>query len=80
MFRMDYFLYMAEAEGHDELVDTRDARINAAVTDFINRAKRGYNINGHIDEILADHGLDEDDLTDAECEYIMRKVNKEVYY
>lgn len=37
--RLDYFLYMAEAEGHDDLVDTREAKINAIGKDL---RKAGY--------------------------------------
>ena len=29
-----YFMYMAEAEGHDKLVNTRTAKINAVIKDL----------------------------------------------
>ena len=73
--RLDYFLYMAEAEGHDNLVNTRTARINAAVKDFVSAARAGKNINSGFvqEEILSNHNLD--NITEAEKDYIARQVN-----
>ena len=34
MFRTDYFLYMAEKEGLNHIVNTRQARLNAAINEF----------------------------------------------
>lgn len=77
--KLDYFLYMAEAEGHDELVSTRTARINAAIKDFILMAKNGYNIdNDDIQAtILSDHNIG--DITRKEAEYIAKEVRKRVF-
>ena len=74
MMKLNYFLYMAEAEGFDDLVTTREARINAAIKDFIMMAKNGYNIdNDDIQAaILEDHKLQ--DISTKEAEYIARKV------
>ena len=69
-----YFMYMAEAEGHDELVSTRTAKINASIKDFKDIVRQGGNPNDYIDSVLAKHGLTEDMLTDAECERIMKYV------
>ena len=71
--KLDYFLYMNEAEGTG-WVDTRSARIEAAIKDFIMMAKKGYNIdNDDIQAvILEDHNIQ--DITHYECEYIARKV------
>lgn len=42
--RLDYFLYMNEAEG-TSFVDTRTARINRLIKDFRNLKAAGYDIN-----------------------------------
>ena len=75
MVKSGYFMYMAEAEGHDELVNTRTAKINAAIKDFKYIVKQGENPNDYIADVLAKHGLTEDMLTDRECEKIMGCVN-----
>lgn len=74
MQRLDYFLYMAEAEGIESVTDTRDTRIEAAIKDFIMMAKNGYDINDNDIQaaILSDHKIG--DVTKYECEYIARKV------
>ena len=71
--KLDYFLYMNEAEG-TEWVDTRSARIEAAIKDFIMMAKAGHNINDDDIQaaILEDHHLQ--NISEHECEYIARKV------
>lgn len=71
--RLDYFLYMNEAEGTG-LVDTRTARIEAAIKDFIMMVKAGHDINDNDIQaaILEDHNIG--DVTKHECEYIARKV------
>ena len=78
MMKLNYFLYMAEAEGFDDLVTTREARINAAIKDFIMMAKNGYNIdNDDIQAaILEDHKLQ--DISTKEAEYIARKVRSKI--
>lgn len=70
-----YFMYMAEAEGKDSLVNTRTARINAAIKDFKSLVRQGKNPNEYIYEVLRSHGLSENLLTDAECAKIMRAVD-----
>lgn len=71
--KLDYFLYMNEAESTG-WVDTRSARINAAIKDFIRMAKEGYDINDDDIQaaILSDHRIQ--DVSFNECEYIARKV------
>lgn len=76
MVKSGYFMYMAEAGGHDNLVSTRTAKINAVIKDLRNYRLRGYNPNNYIDTVLARHGLAEDMLSDAECE----RINNEVMY
>ena len=75
--KLDYFLYMNEAEGTG-WVDTRTASINAAIKDFIMMAKAGYNINDDDIQaaILEDHNIT--DITKKECEYIARKVEEKL--
>lgn len=77
--KLDYFLYMAEAEGHDELVSTRTARINAAIKDFILMAKNGYNINNDDIQaaILSEHNIG--NITTKEARYIAKEVEKEIF-
>lgn len=75
MIKSGYFMYIAEAEGHDELIDTRTAKINAVIKDFKYIVKQGENPNNYIADVLAKHGLTEDMLTDKECEKIMGYVN-----
>lgn len=72
--KLDYFLYMAEAEGIESVTSTRQTRIEAAIKDFIIMAKAGYNINDNDIQatILGDHNIG--DVTKYECEYIARKV------
>lgn len=71
--KLDYFLYMNEAEGTG-WVNTRTSRIEAAIKDFITMAKAGYDINNNDIQatILKDHKIE--DLTSNECEYIAKKV------
>ena len=76
MFPLDYFLFMAEAEGNDDLVDTHPAKINAAVHDFITLARNNFDVNNYITPVLEKHGLSESALTPDEKNYIMNQVNK----
>lgn len=72
--KLDYFLYMAEAEGIESVTSTRATRIEAAIKDFIMMAKAGYDINDDDIQaaILSDHNIG--NVTKNECEYIARKV------
>ena len=74
MMKLNYFLYMAEAEGVESVTSTRKTRIEAAIKDFIMMAKNGHNINNDDIQaiILEDHNIA--DITPTECEYIARKV------
>ena len=76
MLPLDYFLFMAEAEGCDDLVDTHPAKINAAVREFIDLARKNVNVNNYITLVLEKHGLSEDTLTPYEKNYIVDQVNK----
>jgi len=70
-----FAMYAAEAAGRDDLVSTRTAKINSSIKDFKYLVKQGKNPNDYISIVLAKHGLKEEDLTDKECEKIMRCVN-----
>ena len=72
--RLDYFLYMAEAEGIESVTSTRQTHIEAAIKDFIKMAKAGYNINDNNiqNSILTKHNIS--NITANESEYIARKV------
>lgn len=65
-----YFMYMAEAGGYDNLVNTKTARINAAIKDFQKLYRDGYNPNEYINEVLSAHNLSEDLLTEKEIQRI----------
>lgn len=78
MMKLNYFLYMAEAEGVESISSTRQTRINAAIKDFVMMAKAGYNINDDDIQtaILADHNIG--NITEKECKYIARKVEQKL--
>ena len=77
--KLDYFLYMSEAEGITENTSTRETRLNAAINDFIAVARNGLNIDDPDMQaaILEDYDLE--DLTDKEANYIATRVRKEIY-
>lgn len=66
MVESGYFMFMAESEGLDYLVDTKEARINAAIKDFQKIYRNGGNPNEYIYEVLSAHGLNENLLTEKE--------------
>lgn len=75
--RLDYFLYMAEAEGHDELVDTYEARMNGVIKDFIHEYRMGEDINNHYlqAEIGRRHGFT-NGFTEREANLIEQELRK----
>ena len=72
--KLNYFLYMNEAEGTG-LVNTRADRIETAIKDFIMMAKAGHNINDDDIQtaILEDHNIE--NVTPRECKYIAKRVD-----
>ena len=71
---LPYFLYMAEQEGVTEVVNTRQARLNGIVRDYIALASQGININDpEVQNYLAQK-YDLEDLTAAEKHEIARAV------
>lgn len=75
MVKSGYFMYMAEAEGKTNLINTRTAKINAIIKDFKYIVQQGKDPNLYIDDVLAGYGLTEDMLTKKECERIMGCIN-----
>lgn len=69
------FLFMAEAEGCTDLVDTKDAKINHAIKDFIKFARKGYDINDpDIQEMIySKNGIDWN-FSDKEVRRIVSRV------
>ena len=71
---LPYFLYMAEAEGVTEVVNTRQARLNATIRDYVALAEQGININDmEVQNYLAQK-YDLEDLTAAEKHEIATRV------
>ena len=73
-----YFCYMAEAEGMDYLVDTREAKVNAIINDL---KATPHNIlsaapNTCLMGAAANHGIDWKDLSFTEIRKIERELNK----
>ena len=66
------YLFMAEANGMDNLVTTRTARINAVINDLKEYIKQGKDINDTVlqENICSQHGLSLNDLTQKEVRYI----------
>lgn len=74
MMNIPYFLYMAEAEGVTEVVNTRQARLNAIIRDYVALAEQGININDmEVQNYLAQK-YDLEDLTAAEKHEIATAV------
>ena len=74
MMNLPYFLYMAEAEGVTEVVNTRQARLNAIIRDYIALAEQGININDMEVQNYLNQKYDLEDLTAAEKHEIARAV------
>lgn len=76
--RLDYFLYCAEAEGIESVTSTRKTHIEAAIKDFIKMVKEGYDINDDTIQTTIFKNHDITDITENECEYITRKVERAI--
>lgn len=74
MMNLPYFLYMAEAEGVTEVVNTRQARLNAIIRDYAALAEQGININDMEVQNYLNQKYDLEDLTAAEKHEIATKV------
>lgn len=71
---LPYFLYMAEAEGVTEVVNTRQARLNGIIRDYIALANQGININDPEVQDYLNQKYDLEDLTAAEKHEIATRV------
>lgn len=73
MFGTDYWLFMNEAEGNDDIVKTREAKINAVCKDFQRMAAAGISrtqLTASIEKVLTAHGIDGRTLNDRERQKI----------
>ena len=70
------FMFMAEAEGYDGLVNTRLTKINAAARD-VEKIFKGQTTSGTLSAIISSaartHGIY--DLTPQEIEYIKQRIH-----
>ena len=74
MMDIPYILYMAEANGMTNMVNTREARINAIIRDYIAYANQGYDINDMEFQNYLAQKYNLEDLTPAEAHRIAREV------
>ena len=74
MMNLPYFLYMAETEGMTGVVNTRQARLNAIIRDYVALAEQGININDMEVQNYLNQKYDLEDLTAAEKHEIARQV------
>lgn len=74
MINIPYFLYMAEAEGVTDVVNTRQARLNGIIQDYVALASQGININDSEIQNYLNQKYDLEDLTAAEKHEIARTV------
>lgn len=70
--------FMAEAEGCDDLVDTPDARFNAALKEIKSSLEwaRGndFNVTSEVNEILVSHGVTPSEMSPSQVSRIRRVV------
>ena len=80
MMNLPYFLYMAESEGMTGIVNTRTARINAVINDFIKAANMGDSINDMRvqNAIFAKNNIDIETQTEREKNEIARRVERAI--
>lgn len=82
--RLDYFLYMAEAEGHDNLVNTRRAKLNAIGKDLQKSGYVGQTVPGSVFLALCNrHKLDnitQEDINYIEEEWLWYESNISWYW
>lgn len=78
MFNIPYGLYMMEAEGLDNMVTTKEARINASIKDFVTLARRGKDINEIQETVFSRHGLSLNNLSTKDKARIKREVERRI--
>ena len=72
--KLNQFLWFAEAEGITEVVNTRQARLNAIIRDYAALAEQGININNPEVQNYLNQKYDLEDLTAAEKHEIAKAV------
>jgi len=78
MFNTPYGLYMMETEGLDNMVTTKEAKINASIKDFVTLARRGKDINEIQEVVFSRHGLSLNNLSTKDKARIKREVERRV--
>lgn len=53
----------------------RTSLINSIIKDFKSLVRQGLNPNDYIEDVLFNHGISEDDLTDKEVQKINNSIN-----
>lgn len=77
MIKSGYFPFMAEAGGYDNLVNTREARVNAAMKEFEGALRRGYvDVTDEFRTAIRNHNLTEADLTGLDRARFQAIANK----
>ena len=79
MFGTPYGLYMMESAGMDNMVTTKEARINASIKDFVSLAQRGYDINDIQEVVFDKHNLSLNDLSARDKARIKREVERKFH-
>lgn len=71
-----FFMYMAEAEGKDNLVNTREAKVNAIINDlrYMDRSELRGNPDYFLRKACRAHNLE--DITQKEIAKIQIAINK----
>lgn len=72
--KLSQFLWFAEQEGITEVVNTRQARLNAIIRDYTALAEQGININDMEVQNYLNQKYDLEDLTAAEKHEIATRV------
>lgn len=78
MISLGQFLYMAEAEGVTDIVNTEEAKINAVINDLVNLVNRGINPEGFFNDVCIDNGLSH--VSDKTIDRICKAVTKRTGY
>ena len=68
---LGYFLFMAEAEGVDEIVNTRTAKINAIGKELREAGYAGQTVPSYVfTELCRKHGIPAYEITQEDISYI----------
>lgn len=78
MIGLGQFLYMAEAEGVTEIVNTEEAKINAVINDLVDLINKGVKPEGFFTDVCIDNGLSH--VSDKTISRICQEVTKRTGY